>query len=313
MQDIRTAVELMAYTFIRKNLFEYYFILIGNGANGKNVFIGILSNLHGLKNVSNVALKSLAKERFALVDLVNKDVNVDTESTSINDISTLKKLTGVQPVRVEQKGQPAFDAEIYAKQIFNANELPTTSDNTDARHRREIIIPYPNQFEGDNEDPDLLKKFIKDEEELSGIFNLITNSMRTIINRNKIHVNAATISQRRAKAKLTQDPIKAFLEDALAKEPTNNNFETGEDMFAAFERFCLYHKISGPGFDKFSEDLKSKHGYNKGRKTIEDEQGNKKKKTIWEECKLVKWKNADDPSQSTLVDDDDNGDGDCKE
>ena len=136
--------------------------------------------------------------------------------------------------------------------------------------------------------------------------------MRTIINRNKIHVNAATISQRRAKAKLTQDPIKAFLEDALAKEPTNNNFETSEDMFAAFERFCLYYKISGPGFDKFSEDLKSKHGYNKGRKTIVDEQGNKKKKTIWEECKLVKWKDTDDPSQSTLVDDD-NGDGDCKE
>ena len=57
IQDIRTAVEIIAYTFIRTNLFEYYFILIGRGANGKNVFIGILSNLHGLKNISNVSFK----------------------------------------------------------------------------------------------------------------------------------------------------------------------------------------------------------------------------------------------------------------
>ena len=58
----------MAYTFVRKNIFEYYFILIGIGANGKSVFIGILSNLHGLKNIGNVSLKSIATERFATVD-----------------------------------------------------------------------------------------------------------------------------------------------------------------------------------------------------------------------------------------------------
>ena len=207
LQDIRTAVEIIAYSFIRKNLFEYYFILIGRGSNGKSVFLGILSNLHGKKNVSNVSLKSLVKERFALVDLVNKDINVDTElaSTTINDMSTLKKLTGTQPLRVEQKGQPAYDVEIYAKQIFNANELPTTSDNSDSHYRREIILSFPNQFEGENEDPNLLNKFITNKEEISGIFNLVVNSMRTIVNRNKIHVHASTISQRRAKAKLIQD------------------------------------------------------------------------------------------------------------
>ncbi len=269
--------------------------MIGRGANGKNVFVGILSNLHGLKNVSNVSLKSLAKERFALVDLVNKDINVDTESTSINDISTLKKLTGIQPVRVEQKGQPAYDVEIYAKQIFNANELPTTSDNTDARFRREIILSFPNQFEGKNEDPNLLNKIVTNEEEMSGIFNLAINSMRTIANRNKIHVNASTIKERRAKAKLTQDPIGAFLDDALAKEPTKDDYETSEDMHDAFDRFCSHHQISGPGFDKFSEDLRTKHGLEKGRKTMKDG----KKKTVWY-CKLVKWKNTNDPSQTTL-------------
>ena len=61
---------------------------------------------------------------------------------------------------------------LYAKQIFNANELPTTSDNSDAHYRREIIITFPRQFQGKNEDPNLLNKIMTNEEEMSGIFNL---------------------------------------------------------------------------------------------------------------------------------------------
>ena len=300
LEDIRTAVEIIAYSFIRKNIFEHYFVLIGNGANGKSVFIGILSNLQGLKNVSNVSLHSLVHNRFALADLENKDINVDTElsSTSINDTSILKKLTGIQPLRIEQKGKPAYDAIIYAKLFFNANQLPTTSDNSDAHYRREIILQFPRQFEGENEDPNLLNKIIAKEEEISGIFNLVVNSMRTIVNRNKIHVNASTISQRRAKAKLTQNPVKAFLEDALAKEPEKDDYETSDDMYYAFYRFCQHHQLYVLGSDAFSETLRKEDGLRKERKTIEGI-----KKTVWK-CKLVRWKNTIDSSQTTLGEED---------
>ncbi|HET7642254.1 MAG TPA: DUF5906 domain-containing protein, partial [Nitrososphaeraceae archaeon] len=83
---------------LEKNIFEYYFILIGIGANGKSVFVGILTYLHGKKNVSNVSLKSIGDDRFALFDMVGKDVNMDTElsNANIKDISNLKKLTGIQ-------------------------------------------------------------------------------------------------------------------------------------------------------------------------------------------------------------------------
>jgi P4 family phage/plasmid primase-like protien len=298
LEDIRTAVEIIAYSFIRKNLFEHYFVLIGNGANGKSVFIGILSNLHGLKNVSNVSLHSLVNNRFALADLENKDINVDTElsNTSINDTSILKKLTGIQPLRIEQKGKPAYDAIIYAKLFFNANQLPTTSDNSDAHYRREIILQFPRQFEGENEDPNLLNKIIANEEEMSGIFHLVVNSMRTIVNKNKIHVNASTISQRRAKAKLTQNPVKAFLEDALAKEPGKDDYEKSDDMYDAFYRFCQHHQLYVLGFDAFSETLRKEEGLRKDRKKMKDG----KKRTIWY-CKLVKWKNTGDSSQKTLM------------
>jgi len=97
--EIRTAIELMAYTFYRDDPYELYCILIGIGANGKSVFTAILTALHGHNNVSNVTLDSLINNRFAVADLENKNVNIDTElsSATIKDIAILKKLTVDSP------------------------------------------------------------------------------------------------------------------------------------------------------------------------------------------------------------------------
>jgi P4 family phage/plasmid primase-like protien len=296
-QDIRTALEIIAYTFIRINLFEYYFILIGTGANGKSVFIGILSNLHGLRNISNVPLHSLVTNRFALADLENKDVNVDTElsSSTINDMSILKKLTGRQPLRIERKGQHAHDVLLWAKQFFNANQLPRTSDNSDAHYRREIVITFPKQFEGKNEDLNLLNK-LTTEEELSGIFNIIAKCLRTLDRIGKIHVNSKTISERRAIAELIRNPIKGFLNVATSKEPNLDDFETKDNLYKAFLKFCKIKKLMVIGYDEFAITLKREHGLTNDRKIIE-----KRKQTIWKGVKLIKFKDTDDPSQHTLT------------
>jgi len=45
--EIRTAVELLGYTFYHANPFEIITILSGYGANGKSVFTGLLTSLHG--------------------------------------------------------------------------------------------------------------------------------------------------------------------------------------------------------------------------------------------------------------------------
>ena len=80
--------------------------------------------------------------RFALSRLENKDINVDTElsAKSYNDLSTLKKLTDTQPITVEKKGKDLYDVELWAKLFFSCNELPVSSDDSDARYRREIIL-----------------------------------------------------------------------------------------------------------------------------------------------------------------------------
>lgn len=55
--DKRTVIELFGYTFHKDNPFEVITTLLGGGANGKNVLLGILTALHGIDNVSNVSMK----------------------------------------------------------------------------------------------------------------------------------------------------------------------------------------------------------------------------------------------------------------
>ena len=90
---------------VANNPYELIFILFGIGANGKNVFTGMITSLHGSENVSYISLKSILENQFALAGLENKDVNIDTEMPQgiLKDISILKKLTGKQPISVEKK------------------------------------------------------------------------------------------------------------------------------------------------------------------------------------------------------------------
>src|SRR5947208_725071 len=87
-----TLVELMAYTFYRDNPFEIITLCHGFGGNGKSVLFGVLTGLHGDDNVSHVSLKTIVERPFGTYELVDKDVNLDSELSSgiINDTGILK-------------------------------------------------------------------------------------------------------------------------------------------------------------------------------------------------------------------------------
>jgi P4 family phage/plasmid primase-like protien len=288
-EQIRTANEIVAYTLIRKNLFQYWVVLIGNGGNGKNVFIGIITGLHGKKNVSNVPLAHLGNLnlRFATSQLENKNVNFDTElsTKSYNDLSTLKKFTDTQPIPIERKGKDPYDIESWAKQILSCNDLPPSSDDTDARYRRELVLPFPYQFveELDEEqqkddpniriaDPFLLDKIVNDKDEMSGILNIVLDSLKSIYGNKKIYSNS-TVNQRRVRAELIADPVKAFYNENCEVPSDPAIYEVKDVLYKKFLEFCKSKKSQIVSSRKFFEQLREKHNANESRATIKDNDG----------------------------------------
>jgi P4 family phage/plasmid primase-like protien len=292
-KEIRTAIELMAYTFYRDNPFEIITILFGYGANGKGVFTRLLTALHGTKNVSNVTLSAMLDDRFALSDLEGKSVNIDTEltSTTIHDTSVLKKITGRQPIRIQRKNERAYDTLIYTKLFFSANKIPMTYDESDAFFRRFPILSFPNKFEGNRgpnrDDPDLLKK-LTTVEELSGIFNVLMMALKRLLNENRIFIKEKTIEQRRERYTIAANPIEAFLEDAVAEDSVVYDMVTKERFYQAYGRFCNKHNLAILSKESLGKILKARKKLEEGR-----ESSGKKRGTTWKGIKLKEEYNID--------------------
>lgn len=314
--QIRTVVELMAYTFLRDNPFELYAILLGVGANGKSVLMHVLTKLHGQENVSPVPLATLLNNRFAKKELEGKNVNIDMEMSkaTIHDMGVLKELTGQQPVRIEPKHLRAYSTRLWAKLFFSTNEMPEMMDFSDGHYRREVVISFPYQFEevsteqekaeiiatmkaGSNRriaDP-TLKDALTTPEELSGIFNALMIPLRNRIMKNKpVYMDAKTIEDRRRKHELISDPVRAFFNDAI--EPDVEGTVTKERLYEAYRKFCRFQRLPIESYDQFCKLVKKKfpHELGEGRDSSKD------RKTIWKGIKLIKWSNPD-PLQEILT------------
>jgi putative DNA primase/helicase len=282
--EIRTVIELMAYTFYRDNPFEVITILFGTGLNGKSVFTSLLTAMHGLKNVSNVPLSAMLKDIYALSDLENKNVNIDTElsSATIHDTAILKKITGRQPIRIQRKNQRAYDALLHAKPFFSGNELPHSEDDTDAYHRRNVIINFPNLFEGEHADPKLTEK-LTTQEEMSGIFNVLMNVLRRVLDKG-IFLTEKTIQQRRERYDLLLNPVKHFLVEAVAEDSIVTDKISKEDLYQAYSIFCKRKKLIIESKEKFGRLIKAQ-GYESCR--IDVGLGHNKRKHGWSGIRLV--------------------------
>jgi putative DNA primase/helicase len=279
--EIRTVIEVMAYTLYKDNPYEIMVKLFGYGANGKSVFTGLLTALHGAHNTSNVPLTSMLKNRFALSDLENKYINIDNElsSATIHDATILKKLTGRQPVRIERKNQRAYDTTLYAKLIFSANKIPETQDESDAFFRREMIISFPNRFEdGKGADPNLLRKMTT-EEELSGIFNILAASLRRVLARG-IFLGEKTIEERRLRHQLAVDPLNYFLTDAIAEDSVESDKVTKDELYEAYKRFCNMNRLAVESKISFGRIIK-------GKRVQEYRESSGERRTMWKGIKLT--------------------------
>ena len=314
--QIRTVIEVLAYTFLRDNPFELYVILLGVGANGKSVLMYVLTKLHGQENVSSVPLVTLLNNRFAQKELEGKNVNIDMEMSkaTINDVGVLKELTGQQPVRIEPKHLPAYSTRLWVKLYFSANEMPEMMDFSDGHYRREVLISFPYQFEEVNTEQEkaeiigamkagsnrriadpTLKDVLTTPEELSGIFNALMIPLRNRIMKNKpIYMDAKTIEERRHKHELISDPIRAFFNDAI--EPDVEGTVTKEGLYEAYRKFCRFQRLPVESYDQFCKLVKKKfpHELTEGRNSSKD------RKTIWKGIKLIKWSNPD-PLQEILA------------
>ena len=110
---------------MQQSNFEKVFMLIGEGANGKSTFLGVMQAVLGFDNVSAESLHDLTYERFAVASLFGKMANLhpDIESSELKNTGLLKALISGDAISAEKKYLHSFKFTNKAKLFFSANQL----------------------------------------------------------------------------------------------------------------------------------------------------------------------------------------------
>lgn len=175
----RVLLKVLGNFLLKDCRYEKSTMLIGDGHNRKGTIIKAAINTIGRENCCHVSPQELADDRFAAAQFYGKMVNAvaDLKATKIDNTGRFKELVSGDVIEVQRKREHRFTMENYAKMIFSANEIPASSDQTNAYFRRWCIIPFYKTFERDA----TIQERLNTESERSGILNLMLYGRRLLL------------------------------------------------------------------------------------------------------------------------------------
>jgi len=234
-EDIALLEEMAGYCLYKATPQHKGFLLLGEGRNGKSVWTNLLVNMVSMVNTASVPLHQLSY-KFKSSELKGKLINfyTDLPNVTVSVADAFKILTSGDIMTIEEKYQKSQQMVNYSKQIFSANALPKTLDETYGFFSRLIMVDFPNRFEGDNADKDLLQK-LSTPEELSGLLNLAITGLQRVL-KNRGFSYSKNVEQVADYYKLKSNPAAAvldFLNDACMKD--GQGFALKDDLWQAYQ------------------------------------------------------------------------------
>lgn len=153
--------EMLGYIFTQDQRGKVFFVLQGPSGSGKSVLGNFMRTCFNKEAVSSLDLHSLGKN-FSKADLIGRRICLDLDLPSgaidAKAISSLKKLTGSDPVTTDVKYMPMVSFLNTAKFIFATNHAILCESADDAFERRIVTIPFTRVIPQENQNFDLLSQ-----------------------------------------------------------------------------------------------------------------------------------------------------------
>lgn len=302
--DIKVMQEIFGYCLYRNAFLDKAIMFEGTGRNGKGRTLELLKTFLGPENCSHIKLEELEENQFSASELHKKLANIcgDLSKKALYTTGTFKKTTGRDVISADRKFQRPVNFVSYAKQIYSANELPTTYDLTDAFWIRWVIIPFKNKYYTEQtieeeyqkeksereksgeieitlenfmkkqnihiQDPDRLQK-ITTQQELNGLLNWAIEGLHRLL-KNKDFTNSQTIQNIKKNWLRKSASINGFIMDCIEENWGSQIRKT--DFKQAYTQYCKHYKLNISSDKAIKESLNTMLGVSEERPYIEKEQ-----------------------------------------
>jgi len=250
--------EYLGYVFVQPTTLklEKALLLYGSGANGKSVFYEVVRSLLGKQNTSEYSLQSLTDNTgYYRAMIANKLVNYASEINGKLEASKFKQLVSGEPVEARLPYGNPFTLDVYAKFIFNCNELPRDVEQTNAYFRRFLIIPFKVTIPEAEQDKELAQKIILTE--LSGVFNWVLMGLKRLLMQKKF-TTSEVVENARKTYELESDSVKLYLAEN-GYNPHPSEWVAIKNLYFKYHTFCQesgYRPVNQMNFCKRLEATK---------------------------------------------------------
>lgn len=265
-QRIALSQEWVGYLLTAEMKAQMALILFGSGANGKGVFVDIISMLIGVENISHIPLNELHKG-FSRVCLYNKTANISSENeTDGKGFNTqyFKGIVGEDIIHAEQKNKPVFSFKPTAKIVMAMNNLPYTSDKSRGYYRRLSILHFSTFFNEEQRDKDLKEKL---QVELPGIFLWALEGLKRLRENNYNFSECESTKKILSQYEKELNPILQFCEECIVAVENESHREDNKVIYNTFRNWAesnglrKYANISSQRFWREFEACTKSIGY----------------------------------------------------
>ena len=280
--DRELLLDIASCLFYRARVTRHFYVLVGDGHNGKTVYLSILQAILGKGRYVAVTPQALAKDVFAPSQLYDKHANLggDIPGGNIEDASVIKNVTGGDPVSVQRKGVDRVDIFPYCELVYSSNDPPRITEDTYAIWDRLVAISFPYTFkknpQGPNEKPAKPKEALYAEllssKELSGLFNQICKRLPTLVANGKLSANIEPQETRR-QYRAISDSLAVFIEEACEEVEyisgdtygPATGYETADIAYRYYRDWCLERQLRPVSARVFGKEIEETHGFQKGK------------------------------------------------
>lgn len=241
--------EIAGYVLFSDCSLHKCFFLLGDGANGKSVFLDVLTAVFGEENVSNIEMSGLA-EPFQRIRLYSSILNISSETqTDVRGAeSVFKQLVVGDAVNGCYKGRDFVEFRTRSKFISACNDYIKSRDVTTGFLRRICFVTFNARFVDDpgpgekKADRRLTPKLLED---LPGIFNWAYMGYKIL---KETQCFTVTGDQEDTLENFARDinPVVSFIEDEI----TPGEYERGRlyEIYTTWCKSCGHMPLSRTAF-----------------------------------------------------------------
>ena len=264
-RDKNILIAFAAATLKGKSELHKFLHLQGIGGSGKSTYIRLLEDLIGEDNHYSSSLVEWNNTRFESANGFGKRlISFPDENSKIANVESLKKLTGGDSIRYEEKGKKATNYKFTGMVIIASNASPFVGASSSAIARRQIEVMF-NALVPNGQRRNLNREF---QPELPAFSRyLLELSDEWIMNILNDSQGFGSITAASWDNQCQNDSIAAWIDEQIIFESTasapvgskkadaDKNYAECLTLYESYTLFCSHNNYMPKSLRRFSADL----------------------------------------------------------